>query len=47
MNLMIFIYISDSNISKFLGVVKSTELFGAISLLYATVVPVGKCQMGN
>lgn len=28
--------------AKFLSVVKSTELFGTISLLYASVVPVGK-----
>lgn len=33
---------SVSNKAKFLAVVKSTDLCGTISLLYATVVPVGK-----
>ncbi|XP_031635291.1 uncharacterized protein LOC116348431 [Contarinia nasturtii] len=32
----------NSSSSKLLSVVKSTELFGTISLLYATIVPVGE-----
>lgn len=35
-------HISVPKASKFLSVVKTTDLFGAISLLYATIVPVGK-----
>lgn len=38
-----FIPVGSDCIAKFLSVVKSTELFGTVSLLYATVVPVGKC----
>lgn len=29
--------------TKFLSLVKSTDLFGSIAMLYSTVVPVGKC----
>lgn len=39
-----FIPVGSDCIAKFLSVVKSTELFGTVSLLYATVVPVGKCD---
>lgn len=36
------ILFSDSSASKLLSVVRTTELFGTISLLYATIVPAGK-----
>ncbi|XP_062545651.1 uncharacterized protein LOC134212117 [Armigeres subalbatus] len=31
------------DITKFLTTVKSTELFGSVSLLYAAIVPIGEC----
>ncbi|XP_065088939.1 uncharacterized protein ssp3 [Ochlerotatus camptorhynchus] len=31
------------DVTKFLSTVKSTELFGSVSLLYATIVPIGEC----
>ncbi|XP_058447006.1 calponin homology domain-containing protein DDB_G0272472 [Malaya genurostris] len=31
------------DVTKFLLTVKTTELFGTISLLYATIVPIGEC----
>uniref|UniRef100_A0A0P6IY67 Cyclic nucleotide-binding domain-containing protein n=1 Tax=Aedes aegypti TaxID=7159 RepID=A0A0P6IY67_AEDAE len=31
------------DITKFLATVKSTELFGSVSLLYAAIVPIGEC----
>lgn len=34
---------SDS--TRFLSMVKSTELFGSISLLYSTVVPIGEYKL--
>ena len=37
----------ESSASKLLTVVKSTELFGTISLLYATIVPVGMYCFGS
>lgn len=43
-----YIYIYIENISapdttKFLVSIKTTDLFGTISLLHSTIVPVGKC----
>lgn len=34
--------IAGPDVTKFLATVKSTELFGSVSLLYATIVPIGK-----
>uniref|UniRef100_W4VRF2 Cyclic nucleotide-binding domain-containing protein n=1 Tax=Corethrella appendiculata TaxID=1370023 RepID=W4VRF2_9DIPT len=34
---------SSSETIRFLATVKSTELFGSISLLYSTIVPIGEC----
>lgn len=35
--------VGPTDTTRFLGAAKSTELFGTIPLLYATVVPIGEC----
>lgn len=40
-NFMLILLLLETSAVKLLSVVKSTELFGTISLLYATIVPVG------
>lgn len=36
-----------TDVTRFLATVRTTDLFGAVALLHATVMPLGKCFVGR